>query len=619
MAAVHLTLEVELPGVTREQAWEWVADTDSLNQASGMPAVDVKLTGAALGNTTSLVTQQGGLLSMTWEEGPFEFVRPSTYRVRRKVLKGALTSIVFGADLVEKPGATLVTFVLELEPRMALLAPVARAGGMKQLKAMVARVKELAEKFRATQVPVQWSPPPSPLGYGADRLLEERMPRVRRVNDRLASRFETFLREGPDYELLRIRPFELADRWGESRIEVLRVLLHAAHAEVLNLSWDILCPHCRVPSFRGSKLEELSAQGSCEACDLEYATDFDAAVEVTFSAHPSIRPIEPVKFCLGAPQKRKGVLFQQVITPGEKRRVQVSLPAGNYVLVRADSDKRLALQVAGDGGQQVSAVIGKNGVTTGETTMTKRISRDVEFVMENELSGPVRVALALATVTADAASASIVTTFQDFRDLFSSQVLTPGVQLSRASVTLLFTDLKGSTSLYQKHGDNEMYSRVRDHFAVLTEAVAKEGGGVVKTIGDAVMASFTTPAAGVRAAIAMQKAIARLNAEKGTPELTVKVGLHCGPCLVVNANDRLDYFGNTVNQAARIEGQSKGGDVVITEAVAQDPEVAGMLPSNGLVATQFSTQLKGLSGEFILTRIEVAAGTPAKSAAAAAG
>lgn len=616
MASINLALEVELPGVSREQAWEWVADTDSLNQASGMPAVDVKLTGAALGNTTSLVTQQGGFLSMTWEEGPFEFVRPSTYRVRRKVLKGALTSIVFGADLAEKPGVTVVRFVLELEPRMALLAPFVRAAGMRQLKAMVARVSELSGKFRATQVPPQWSPPPSPLGYGAERLIEERMPRVRRVNERLAKRFEDYLRSGPDYELLRIRPFELADRWGEARIETLRVLLHAAHAELVNLSWDILCPHCRVPSFRGSKLEELSAQGSCDACDLEYTTDFDSAVEVTFSAHPSIRPIEPVKFCLGAPQKRKGVLFQQVIQTGEKRRVAVSLPAGNYVLVRADSDKRLSLQVAGDGGQQVAAVIGRNGVTTGETTLTKRISRDVEFVMENELEGPVRVALALATVTADAASASIVTTFQDFRDLFSSQVLTPGVQLSRASVTLLFTDLKGSTSLYQKHGDNEMYARVRDHFEVLTAAVSAEGGGVVKTIGDAVMASFTTPAAGVRAAIAMQKAIAKMNAERGTPELTVKVGLHSGPCLVVNANDRLDYFGNTVNQAARIEGQSKGGDVVITDAIANDPEVMGLLPSDGLVASKFSTQLKGLSGEFLLTRIEIAA-APAKSAATA--
>jgi len=616
-ASLHLTQEVELPGVSREQAWEWVADTDSLNQASGLPSVDVKVIGNALGNTTSLVTQQGGLLGMTWEEGPFEFIRPATYRVRRKVVKGPLTSIVFGADLIEKPGATVVRFVLEMTPRIAILAPLVRMGGMKQLRAMMSRVHDLAEKHRASQgsMAAVWSPPPSPLGYGAEPLLQERMLRVKRINPRIAALFEKHLREGPDYELLRIRPFELADRWGEPRIETLRVLLHAAHAEILNLSWDILCPHCRVPSFRGSKLEELSSDGNCDACDLSYTADFDAAVEVTFSVHPLIRPVEPVKFCLGAPQKRKGVLFQQVLNPSETRSVSVSLPAGNYVLVRADSEKRLSLQVAGDGGQKIAATIGKNGVTTGESSMTI-IGQDVEFVMENKLDGPVRVALALATVSHDAASASIVTTFQDFRDLFSSQVLMPGVQMSRASVTLLFTDLKGSTSLYQKHGDNEMYARVRDHFAVLTGAVSAEGGGVVKTIGDAVMASFTTPAAGVRAAIAMQKAIAKMNAERGTPELTVKVGLHAGPCLVVNANDRLDYFGNTVNQSARIEGQSKGGDVVITEVIAKDPEVAALLQSNDVAVSQFETQLKGLTGNFQLTRIEL---SPAKAAATGTG
>lgn len=611
-AAVHVSHEIDLPGVSREAAWEWVADTDSLNQASGMAAVDVELTGNALGNTTTRVTERTGLFSMTWEEGPYEFIRPSGYRIVRTVIKGVLTRLVSGLELTEIAGGCRARFFLELTPRIALLAPIVRASGRKQLEVRAARVASLAAMHASAGV--AWVVPPSPLAYGADQLLAERMVKLRRVSPTIAERLEKHLREAPDYELLRIRPFELADRWREPRMETLRVLLHAAHDGLLDLSWDILCPHCRVPSFRGSKLEELSAEGSCDACDLTYTTDFDAAVEVTFSVHPSIRAVEPVKFCLGSPAKRKGVLFQQILAPGENRTIRMSLPAGDYVIMRADSDKRLQLQV-GDGGQQISAKIGKDGVTTGDSHKASTGPGEIEFALQSALDGPVRVGLAIATVQHDSASASIVTTFQDFRDLFSSQVLTPGVQLSRASVTLLFTDLKGSTSLYQKHGDNEMYARVRDHFGVLTDAVRAEGGGVVKTIGDAVMASFTTPAAGVRAALAMQKGIAKMNAERGTPELNVKLGLHCGPCLVVNANDRLDYFGNTVNQAARIEGQSKGRDVVVTDAVARDPEVARLLPENGLVVSKFSTQLKGLTGDFLLTRIEVA--TPDKPAAAA--
>lgn len=614
MPVLHLTQEVELPGVSREQAWEWVADTDALNQASGMPTVAIEVTGNKYGNTTSRVTQQGGLFPLTWEEGPFEFVRPSTFRIHRKVVRGPVKILVFGADLIETPKGTTVRFLLDLEPKFAILAPLTRSFGTKQLRAMCECVSALAAKAAAGAVGTTWSAPPSPMAPSAEKILADRAPRVRRAGALVADRLLAYLREAPDFDLLRIRPFELADRWRVPRMEVLGALLHAAHAEILNLSWDTLCPHCRVPSFRGSKLSDISGESTCDSCDLTYTTDFESSVEVTFQVHASIRAVEPVKFCLGSPAKRKGLIFQQVLQPRETREVSLALPAGDYVMMRADAEEGIHFTV-GDGGARYAARVDRDGLSRTELSQPGRGLGANAFVMENELDAPVRVALALGATTPDTCSASMVTTFQDFRELFSAEVLSPGVQLSRASVTLLFTDLKSSTAMYQSHGDSAMYARVRDHFEVLTAAVRAEGGGVVKTIGDAVMASFPTPAAGVRAAIAMQKGIAKMNAERGTPELTVKVGLHAGPCLVVNANDRLDYFGNTVNQSARIEGQSKGGDVVITDVVAQDPEVAALLPAGGLAVTKFETQLKGLSGSFVLTRIEIV--PIAKPAAAA--
>src|SRR5262249_1624110 len=236
----------------------------------------------------------------------------------------------------------------------------------------------------------------------------------------------------------------------------------------------------------------------------------------------------------------------------------------------------------------------------------------VRFALANDTGHEGRVGLALATTAPDSASASVVTTQQDFRDLFSSEVRAPGVQMSMAPITLLFTDLKGSTWLYETYGDAPIYAKVRDHFSVLTDAVRAENGTVVKTIGDAVMASFLTPVEGVRAALAMQQSIAEFNARIGHPALVVKVGLHSGPCLVVNANDRLDYFGNTVNHAARIEGQSKGADVVMTEAVARDPEVAKILGSGEVHISGFDAALKGLTGAHRLTRLEL---TPRPAAA----
>ena len=601
---LRLFHDVFLPGVTREQVWEWAADTDSLNRLAGEPPVDAEVIDAAFGNTTSRVRTHR-FPPLTWEEGPFQFVRPAGYRVVRKFIGSPISVYRWRCDLQEENGGVRVSFTADVTIRSRLFGPLVRLIGNHKIRKIAGTFSKATERFTRAGTPV-YAQRPGPLAVGAEERLAERMPRVHRASPALAPRFLAMLREAPDFDLLRIRPFEVADRWSASRMDTLRMMLHAAKAEILNLSWDVLCPHCRVPSFRGTTLADVEGNGRCNVCNLTYVNDFDAAVEVSFSVHPSIRHIEPVQFCLGSPARRRGVLFQQLLEAGETRAVDVFVPAGNYVLVRADSEKRLAIE-AGDGGQEVEARIGMDGVTSGEAQhQTSSGQGLVRFALANDTGHDVRVGLALAMTAPDSASASIVTTQQDFRDLFSSEVLAPGVQMSMATVTLLFTDLKGSTSLYESYGDAPIYAKVRDHFAVLTDAVRAENGTVVKTIGDAVMASFLTPIEGVRAALAMQAKIAEFNARIGHPALIVKVGLHSGPCLVVNANDRLDYFGNTVNHAARIEGQSKGADVVVTEAVARDPEVVKILGGGDLIVSSFETALKGLTGTHRLSRLELA-------------
>ena len=109
---------------------------------------------------------------------------------------------------------------------------------------------------------------------------------------------------------------------------------------------------------------------------------------------------------------------------------------------------------------------------------------------------------------------------------------------------------------------------------------------LVKTIGDAVMASFGDPANAVKAALAMQKAIA-------DHDLVLKLGVHMGPSVVVTLNDRLDYFGSTVNMAARLQGQSAGGDIVLSRAVADDPAVQSVLAKIPMREEQ--VELKGFT------------------------
>jgi class 3 adenylate cyclase len=166
------------------------------------------------------------------------------------------------------------------------------------------------------------------------------------------------------------------------------------------------------------------------------------------------------------------------------------------------------------------------------------------------------------------------------------------------SLTILFTDLRDSTRMYREIGDAPAFGLVMDHFDVLREAITAENGAIVKTIGDAVMAVFQRPVAALQAILAAQDALS--TPPPGRPPFHLKAALHYGPTIAVNLNDRLDYFGTTVNMASRLEKFSRGGDVIMSETVYFDPEVQDYLQfqADHLLADAFTEELKGFDGEF---------------------
>ena len=197
----------------------------------------------------------------------------------------------------------------------------------------------------------------------------------------------------------------------------------------------------------------------------------------------------------------------------------------------------------------------------------------------------------------------------DFQELFPQQRLLPDESLDVSRAALLFTDLAGSTAIYARRGDPRAYHLVRLHFDELFRVAAECGGLMVKTIGDAVMAAFQTPAEALRAALGMQEAVAALNRRSnlGAEErLILKVGLHSGPCLAVTLNDRPDYFGTTVNVAARVQGLSQGGDIVLSEAVRSDAEARAILGDRRLET--MSALLKGIDEPVLVHRFALGEG-----------
>jgi class 3 adenylate cyclase len=195
---------------------------------------------------------------------------------------------------------------------------------------------------------------------------------------------------------------------------------------------------------------------------------------------------------------------------------------------------------------------------------------------------------------------SVIATFPDFLDLFATEAPATGVELSIAYLALLFSDLTGSTALYERVGDARAFAIVQEHFRDMSDVVVELRGAVVKTMGDAVMATFPSAVDAVTAAILM---IERCRERHGDLGLGAKLGVAAGPCLAVRANDRLDFFGTTVNMAARLQAKAEGGQIVVTEDLAQHPDIRAKIASFPQVPLKAT--LKGISTEQHLIAIDV--------------
>lgn len=402
--------------------------------------------------------------------------------------------------------------------------------------------------------------------------------------------------------------FGLADTWHADRLEVLRLLLYATRTGLFELRWELMCPNCRVPKQEVDSLAQLPVRFHCEICGISYGANFDASVELRFSIHPTIRTATDRIYCIGGPLRMPHIAAQQYLRPREERGIAIT-PAEPLHLRTVGSDRRLNI-VSGPPNPRLPEVkvtyadgcwVAPHSLMEADTL---ELPGGSSLSLRNHTGSPVLAVLEDATWTRDATTAAQVTAFQEFRDLFSSEMLVPGQEHTIRHIALVFSDLKGSTRLYEGIGDAAAYSRVNRHFDFIRQAVTRMDGSVVKTLGDGVMCVFGQLDDALEAAIAMQEhVITWCQTEDIDPPLVLKLGVHAGPVIAMTANDRLDYFGRTVNIAARLGDQSQGNDVVLLRDVFERASDRVTASRSRVAVEAFTTRLRGLESEQQLIRI----------------
>jgi adenylate cyclase len=432
-----------------------------------------------------------------------------------------------------------------------------------------------------------------------DRLLKELG--VKPVVTDYIPLLRSHLHEQGDDEVVGMQPYKLAYLWNADEEEVLRLCLYATKLGILNLSWNVMCLNCRVSKADHSSLSLLQVQFHCDLCGVDYNANFDQYVELKFSAHPNIRKAMSQIYCIGGPYITPHIWVQKIIEQGKE--IVIPYPQTEEPLRLRTLKSNHTLPI--DQERNVENVE-KITLTYEDQGWSEQqvlgVSANIPLHIKNNSSDVIVLVLEKIEWSEKAVTAAKVTALQEFRDLFSSEVLAPGQQVGVENVTILFSDLLGSTALYETVGDAHAYGQVNRHFDFLTKWIAKNSGSLVKTIGDAVMAVFHLPEHAMKAALDIQSHVDEFNytANEG---IVIKLGLHSGPTIAVNSNDRLDYFGRTVNIAARIQGESKGGDIVLSEQCYEKEAVRKIIAQYPTSLDSFKTTLKGIDGEVDVTRV----------------
>ena len=454
----------------------------------------------------------------------------------------------------------------------------------------------------------------------------------------LVGKLSSFISDGDDYDLFRVNPLKFADEYHISSLDGIDLFLWATKLNIFQMNWELLCPACgdHIQSFR--HLNTMHDKIFCSLCQCEQIASLDDWIQVTFTVNPKIRVI---KFHHPESLSIEEFIFEYHFTPGARLNKEFPFVGEEIVKVIKNSTKGVTFVESSEkeviefdlseGMLRIYDFLNQKGLHLPVSPVTPEIEQSIDlkyvnndfeigqlqlnsgkvkFTFENDSDR--RSALLFSFIPAEILDhmdqdqdftivldpyldGKKLLTSQTFRDLFRHEVIQGNEGINVKDLTILFTDLKGSTELYDKVGDLKAFDLVNSHFESLSKVITNNSGAIVKTIGDAIMATFANPLDAIKAATGIVQDLKEFNQNHGGENIIIKIGVHKGSSIAVTLNDRLDYFGQTVNTAARVQGLADAEEIYITDSVYDIEEVQSEI--SGYTVVPERTKLKGIEEE----------------------
>jgi class 3 adenylate cyclase len=472
-------------------------------------------------------------------------------------------------------------------------------------------------------------------------LLEQRLEALKAysaLSEVAVSILGEYIRNASDSQLFRINPIAFGAFCGLSEQEAIDLFIHSAKVGLFDFSYNLLCLACGGVTHSHYQLDEINNDDFyCAVCNMHLPTAIDDQVEVSFTISASIKKLD-----LNPSDNLENYLTYHFSANIEKAPELLStrnnlikgyifIEPDKYEIITLNGEAHRSFQLASieknsscfihfdKQGKELAGSLEINihpkGIAPGELHVAEgvysiRINNLTKFGVGIVLIAPdIEKIMAVLekhpNVIKPFFTAKMLLNNQRFRELFRIQQLSENLNLNVQNLTIVFTDLKGSTDMFDKAGDMYAHKIIQEHFKVLTDSVRKYSGAVIKTMGDAIMASFSSPLEGFMAALDMLQAINQLNhkIKDSHYKLGIKIGINSGPALAVLADERLDYFGQSVNIAARVQALANEGEIWITDSVFQTSNINHYILEQGYSYQKHYARLKGVGQETTVYKI----------------
>ncbi len=555
-----------------DEVWDVVSDTERLNDVGGTgfaPYIAEEKTQSD-GSVIRQARKRMGFFTWRWTEGFGEWVEGRFFSQKRTFENGPFRNLNLRLSVASSGAGTDISLEFDAVWENLLGDFLAAAGYLKPITEKVVKgVEQLMLDHIAAETEKGSSGNPQNVNDAEATSARQQLAHAveeLEAGDHaygLAARLANYLTTTHELDLRQMRPLQLADEWGEPEERVVALFIAAHKAGLLAMRWEIMCPRCRGGKSENILLSDVPREVHCSSCNIDYGSDFTNNVELVFSPPQWLRVLPEGEFCLMSPASTRHVKVQCDLEPGQTRVETAELADGHYRIRTLEIGGECEVELYGGAVPQIeigadAVMLGDPGAP-GEVQMVNADGRPRTLVIEN------------TALSEHALTGSKVIVSSAFRELCPEQILRAGDSVEIDKVAILFSDLKGSTALYEKIGDARAFALVRDHFEYLEQHIKRHNGTVVKTIGDAVMASFAEGGAAISAAFDIQDNIAQFNDSNDGMEIELKIGVHEGQSISVTTDNFLDYFGSTVNMAARLQAQAMGGEIVLSQEISNHP------------------------------------------------